>query len=95
MNNTKGESIFEDLSCLEHEQWSHWMRYMFSKSNMNKDGSITIPKDLVDRWTRQMNTNYYDLSEKEKDSDREQAKNVMEVIRYYKEKDLKEYGMLF
>lgn len=95
MDCIKGEIIFEDLACLEHEQWSKWMKYLFSKSQLNEDGTVTIPKDLVDRWNRQINTHYSDLSESEKESDREQAKYVMDIIRYYKEKDLKEHGMTF
>lgn len=95
MDYIKGENKFEDLSCLEHDQWSKWMRYLFCMCEKNSDGTITIPKDLVDRWERQTNTHYSDLSEKEKDSDREQAKKVLEILRYYKEKDLKEYGMTF
>lgn len=90
-----GESKFEDLACQEHEQWAHWMKYMFSKSIENVDGSMTIPSELVERWTRQMNTHYSDLTEKEKDSDRAQADYVLEILRYHKEKDLKEYGMTF
>lgn len=38
----------------------------FTKCIINEDGSYTIPKEFVDRWTRQMNTKYIDLSEQEK-----------------------------
>ena len=36
--------------------------------SFNKDGSYTIPKEYVDKWTRQINTSYDELSEQEKDS---------------------------
>jgi hypothetical protein len=36
--------------------------------------------EALDRWTRQMNTPYADLSEKEKDSDREWADKVLEIF---------------
>lgn len=75
--------LFEKLSSLEHSQWSRWMEYLFSKSQSNCNGSVTIPKELVDRWTRQMNTDYSDLSEKEKESDRDQAKHVMYILKYF------------
>ena len=71
------KTLRERLAWLSHDQWSGWMEYMFSKSTYNDDGSITIPKDLVDRWTRQMNTDYLDLPEKEKDSDRIEADRMI------------------
>ena len=48
---------------------------------INQDGSLTIPKAFVDRWSRQINTNYIDLSSKEKDSDRKEAIRIMECIK--------------
>lgn len=70
----------EELSNIEHESWSKWMKYLFSVSKENEDGSVTIPKDKVDRWKKQMNTNYEDLSDKEKESDRKEAKKFIKVI---------------
>ena len=52
-----------------------------SKCMINQDGSLTIPKEFVDRWTRQINTNYIDLTENEKDSDRKEAIRIMECIK--------------
>ena len=56
------------------------MKYLFSKSVEEEDGSVTIPKDLVDRWKRQMETSYNDLSEKEKASDRDEAAKIEKII---------------
>lgn len=84
----KGKDLKEDLANLAHDQWSHWMKYMFSKSVENQDGSITIPKELVERWTRQMNTDYANLSESEQDSDRNEANKFLEVFRFHREKNL-------
>lgn len=67
---------FNDLelhASVEHEIWSHWMRYMFSTGKMNSDGSWTMPREKVERWTRQMNMPYSELSEEEKESDRKQV----------------------
>lgn len=64
---------------LEHEIWSSWMRYMFSKGEMNADGSWTMPAWAVERWQRQMNTPYSQLSEKEKEGDRDQVRKHWEV----------------
>lgn len=67
----------ENLASLAHDQWSGWMNYMFSKCTHNPDGSVTIPPDLVERWTRQMNTDYIDLPENEKTSDRQEAYKML------------------
>jgi len=67
----------EDFARIEHERWTHWQMYMHSKGARQPDGSLLIPADLVERWDRQLSTRYEDLSEKEKDSDREQ------VLKYF------------
>jgi hypothetical protein len=54
----------------EHERWSKWQAYLHSSCIRNTDGSLTIPVDYVERWTRQMNTEYKNLTFKEQDSDR-------------------------
>lgn len=72
---------FKDkVANLCHEQWSGWMIYLFGKSNQNPDGSVTIPKDLVDRWKRQLNTPYTELSAKEKDSDKIEADKFIKLF---------------
>ena len=63
----------EKLADQEHDRWSRWMAYQFSKGEFNEDGSWTMPAGLVKRWQRQMTTSYNDLSETEKDSDRKEA----------------------
>jgi hypothetical protein len=67
----------EALADLAHRQWSGWMVYLFAKSDLNENGSVTIPVDLVARWKRQMTTNYSELSEAEKNSDRAEADRIM------------------
>ncbi len=60
----------EILAEIQHEIWSHWMKYMFSICVENSDGgSVIIPKEKVLRWKRQLNTQYKDLSPDEKLSD--------------------------
>lgn len=61
----------EVLAETQNIIWSHWTDHQFSKCIENEDGSLTIPKELVIRWKRQANTNYNELSEKEKQSDRD------------------------
>ena len=74
-----GGDVGQDIevwAAAEHECWSNWMKYMFSKGHMQKNsyghtGDWCMPKELVDRWQRQMNTSYADLTEKEKQYDRD------------------------
>ena len=76
--------IREQLAGLEHEQWVGWMNYLFEKSIEREDGSVTIPAELVERWKRQINTPYANLSDSEKESDREIADKVLRIIKISK-----------
>jgi hypothetical protein len=72
----------EKLAEVAHDGiWAHWTRYQFSKCVQNADGSLTIPADLVERWARQANTPYTGLTEREKESDREQADKMLAVMK--------------
>ncbi len=70
----------EQLANYAHEAWSKWMRYLGKKSILNMDGSITIPRELVNRWHRQIDTPYQHLSETEKDSDRKEADMMLAIL---------------
>lgn len=74
------QGITEELAALEHERWSHWQRYMHEQGKRESDGSIIIPAALVTRWDNQATTAYANLSEREKDSDREQVARYLPVI---------------
>lgn len=65
---------------LAHDQWAHWMKYLFSQGQFNPDGTWTMPAWAVDRWTRQMQTPYAELSESEQESDRKEADKFLEVV---------------
>lgn len=87
LNKVKGErsKFREKLADLQHEIWSSWMRWQFSVCETQEDGRVLIPAELVQRWIRQMSTSYSELSEKEKDSDREQADKVLALLNPLKE----------
>jgi hypothetical protein len=72
--------LMEQLAAMEHERWSHWQRYLHSRCTPASDGSLLIPAALVSRWTEQMSTAYGDLTEAEKESDREQVRRYLPVI---------------
>jgi len=74
------ENIREQLAALAHEQWSGWMQYLFSKCERSLSQQVVIPYWAVERWRRQMTTPYADLSEEEKNSDREEADKMLAII---------------
>lgn len=81
----------EDLAEYAHEAWSGWMKYLFSKGEYRwveapteSHGKVErvwiMPQWAVERWTRQMNTPYADLSEEERKSDREEADKMIDIF---------------
>lgn len=76
----KQKELIEQLAAIEHERWSHWQRYLHSKCFKNNDGSLTIPANLVERWSKQIHTEYYNLTEDEKESDREQVMKYLPLL---------------
>lgn len=76
---TKAE-LREMLAAKQHEIWAHWMKYQFSRCIQNEDGSLTIPADSVERWHRQIYTDYADLTELEKESDRHQVDKFIDLV---------------
>ena len=77
---TRAVDEIEILAAFAHSQWSGWMRYLFSKCTSNSDGTMTIPMVSVSRWTRQLNTDYADLTEIEKESDRKEAREMIKLF---------------
>jgi len=75
--------MFERLADIEHQRWSDWQKYIMAESFKVVSRSddlihLTIPTEYWENWNKQIKTDYKDLSEKEKDSDRDQ------VMRYWK-----------
>lgn len=77
---TRLESILEQLAAQEHQRWAHWQSYLHSVCTKDPDGSLRIPPKLVDKWEHQIYTKYNDLSDSEKESDREQVRKYLALI---------------
>lgn len=75
------DPVREALAALEHARWAHWQRYVHDTAIHNADGSLTIQRELVERWERQIATDYGDLTEREKDSDRAEADKTLAGLR--------------
>lgn len=73
-------NLVEALAEIEHQRWAHWQKYLHSRCEQQSDGSMLIPAELVKKWEVQISTPYRELSEQEKQSDREQVHKYLPVI---------------
>lgn len=76
----ESSELLEKLAAIEHERWAHWQQYMHDQCQRADDGSLIIPAELAQRWQTQIDTPYADLTETEKDSDREQVRRYLPTI---------------
>ena len=65
---------------MEHERWAHWQRYMHEQGKRQPDGSLLLSADLVAKWDRLIDTPYSQLTEKERESDREQVRRYLPTV---------------
>lgn len=79
--------IVELLADVEHERWASWQAYLHSKLYEIDDNRVSInhnlkilPTELHDRWERQIKTPYSQLSEAEKQSDRDQVYKTLRAL---------------
>jgi hypothetical protein len=70
--------ILEKFADAQHEIWSHWMKYLFTKGWDQPDGTFKISRREVERWRRQMETPYSELSDSEQISDKDVVKEHMQ-----------------
>lgn len=76
----RSPQLMERLAAIEHDRWAHWQQYMHSRCTVGPDGSLTIPAELVERWSVQMSTPYEELPEEQRESDREQVRRYLPVL---------------
>lgn len=76
--------LIEALADAEHASWAHWMNYLFSQCSQPKGTNyLIIPGLLVERWKRQAATSYAELTEQEKQSDRDEVRKILPLIDTY------------
>ena len=73
------ERIIEKLADIEHQRWSDWQGYVHSKCQVGQYGAV-IPRELFDGWERQIQMPYDELTEREKQSDRDQVMRYWPII---------------
>src|SRR5260221_12772221 len=74
------QELIEQLADKEHASWARWMQYLFSKCTRQYDGSLLIPLNLALRWNRQVALSYAELTEQEKQSDRDEVARILPII---------------
>lgn len=77
------EELIEQLADKEHASWARWQEYFFSKCDRNPDGSFTVPAGYVVALQKQIETPYAELSEQEKQSDRDEVAHILPIIAEY------------
>ncbi len=87
MTEDEKAALIDELATIEHERWADWQRWMHGRCITHDDGSLTIPADDAARWERQIATPYADLTEKEKQSDRDQVARYWPLIEGYMMKE--------
>jgi hypothetical protein len=86
----------EKLAAFMHDTWSHWTEHMLlklcygsrdnlhdpvkRKPRLNGDDWAGEARQYIDRWNRQRVTSYNDLTEEEKQSDRELADKLLKIL---------------
>jgi hypothetical protein len=85
----------EKLAELEHASWARWLKYMLEEIAKDLDASYLTPAAksavavalcpaglaCVQRWRRQMDASYHQLSEKERESDRSVVRGKLALYR--------------
>lgn len=74
------EELMEKLADIEHQRWADWQQHVHSKCSLSKEG-LAIPMNLIDRWNEQICTPYAELSEEDKEKDREQVRRYLPLIK--------------
>ena len=74
------EALRDRLADIEHERWSHWQKYMHGKCEAKQNGDLVIPAEFVAQWSKQSETSFQQLTEAEKNSDRDQVERYLPLI---------------
>lgn len=70
---SKKKKIIEELAELEHKQWMEWAKNILETED--------ITNERVKRWEEDSFKPYKDLTEEQKDMDREWAEKVYKIVK--------------
>lgn len=81
------EELVEQLADKEHASWTRWMAYVFqcAQCEFRADGTtaLVLPTVQVNGWRRQVRTEYDDLTDKDKQYDRDEVAHILPIIHNY------------
>jgi len=77
LSENKRKKLIEELSKLEHDQWMGWAKNILKTEDITKERQV--------RWEEDSFKPYKDLTEEQKDMDREWADKVMKIVDKYME----------
>ncbi len=95
LNEKALKQFIEKGAELEHIRWAKWQAYLFGKCTKHtinsknattgawediETGNLVISRSLVEHWQRQIDTPYDQLSEHEKQMDREEAMSYLPLL---------------
>ena len=86
------QELIEKLAYLEHDRWSRWEKYRLKRLN-DLGGVIGDGEEYhnqLSNWERKSNLSYDKLTEKEKESDKVEARKTIAIFRKVLEEVLKE-----
>jgi hypothetical protein len=78
------KELLEELARIEHIRWSEWQAWCHKVLRDNNPSPEQ--GDILERWDRQIATPYAELSEAEKQSDRDQVARYLPLIQAHYEK---------
>jgi hypothetical protein len=81
------KEIIEKLADIEHQRWADWQRWVHINLKETPAG-LFLPRESVNNWDKQIQTDYKDLSEFDKEKDREQVRRYLPIIRGKIQEDL-------
>lgn len=81
------DELIEKLAAIEHQRWADWQQWVHDQCEIpegeDQPDGLVIPAALAMRWQRQIKTPYADLSEAEKQSDRDQVMRYWPLLQAY------------
>lgn len=80
---TMSAELIEQLAAIEHTRWAEWQSWCHQLGTRTEGGDLALPSEVVARWDRQIITPYDELSEAEKQSDRDQVERYRPLIEGY------------